>query len=112
MHVVLKFRMGMQVPAPAGDFGVQVGNAVDDRHRKRPLLAVPPAECRQCSKQSPETTVRLPDWCRAIKRETMRPAPSFRPKRRPEDARLEMLEAFQYAVARRARSSVGRARDF
>ena len=41
--------MGMEVPPPAGDFGVQVGNAIDDRHRQRPFGCVRrmrrPAEC-------------------------------------------------------------------
>jgi hypothetical protein len=30
--------MGMEVPPPGSDFGMQVGNAVDDRHRQRPFV--------------------------------------------------------------------------
>ena len=33
VHVVLKFRMGVEVSPPRGDFRVQVGNAVHDWHR-------------------------------------------------------------------------------
>jgi hypothetical protein len=32
MHVVLQFRMGMKISPPCGDFLVQVGDAVDNRH--------------------------------------------------------------------------------
>ena len=38
MHVVEQFGMGVHVPPPGGDFGVKVGNAIDDRHWKRPRL--------------------------------------------------------------------------
>ena len=32
MHVVLEFRMGVEVTPPSRDLGVQVGDAVDDGH--------------------------------------------------------------------------------
>jgi hypothetical protein len=28
----LKFRVGVQIPTPSGDLGVQVGHAIYDRH--------------------------------------------------------------------------------
>ena len=33
MHVIKELRMGMNVVPPGGDLAMQVGNAVDDRHR-------------------------------------------------------------------------------
>ncbi len=32
VHVVAQFRVGMDVLPPSGDFGMQVGNAIDDGH--------------------------------------------------------------------------------
>ena len=34
MHVVEQFRIGVDVLAPSGDVGVQIGDAVDDGHWK------------------------------------------------------------------------------
>ena len=39
MHVVLEFRMGVDVPPPSGDLGMQIGDAIDDRHRISPRSA-------------------------------------------------------------------------
>ncbi len=33
VHVVKEFRVGVDVPSPSCDLGVQVGDAIDDRHR-------------------------------------------------------------------------------
>jgi hypothetical protein len=33
MHVIKELRMGVDVVPPGGDLAMQVGNAVDDRHR-------------------------------------------------------------------------------
>jgi hypothetical protein len=34
MHIVHQFGIGMQVAAPAHNLGLQIGDAVDDRHGK------------------------------------------------------------------------------
>ena len=41
VHVVVQFRMGVNIPPPCGDFVVQVGDAVDDRHAKHPRCGKP-----------------------------------------------------------------------
>ena len=49
VHVVLEFRMGMDIPPPGRDLGMQVGDAVDDGHGE--VLARGVASGRaQCSK--------------------------------------------------------------
>ena len=40
VDVILKLRMGVQVAAPFGDFIVQVGDAVDDRHGVHPCWGI------------------------------------------------------------------------
>ena len=40
VHVVEQFRMGVQVAPPFGDLGVQVGDAVDDRHGVHPCWGI------------------------------------------------------------------------
>ena len=44
VHVVLQLGMGMQVAPPGGDVVVQVGNAIDDRHREGSMRAPGPFE--------------------------------------------------------------------
>ena len=44
VHVVKQFRVGVDIPPPSRDLGVQVGDAVDDRHGGGPRSALPGPE--------------------------------------------------------------------
>ena len=52
VHVVLEFRMGMDVPPPGRDLGMQVGDAVDDGHGEVLARGVASGGA-QCSKWRP-----------------------------------------------------------
>src|SRR5215469_13133960 len=112
MHIEAQFRMGMEIPPPLLDLVVQVSDAVDDRH-----WGVPVSECvcgtrPQCSKARTKKRAGAAGF-RAL-------SISFKP-RGPARCGRRHLRLAQSAwsphkKARyqriRARSSVGRARDF